>query len=142
YFAEKLIGDTQEAEDIVLDTFSKFWTRRENFETLPNIRAFLYISTRNACFNYLKYRRLQNKRQHELAEAWEPEQEENAEQLRVRSEVLRLLQTEIEKLPSKCRLVFELTFFEELKPNEIADLLKISVNTVRNQKARALSLLK
>lgn len=142
YFANKLIDDRQEAEDIVLDTFQKLWARREHFETMPNIKAFLYITVRNTCLNYLRYRETQRKRSREMAKLLPDRFEEDAEQQRIRAEVLKNIYNEIEKLPKKCREVFELIYFEGLKANEIAEQLQISESTVRNQKVRALQLLK
>lgn len=142
YFANKLIEDRQEAEDIVLDTFQKLWARREHFESMPNVKAFLYITVRNTCLNYLRYRDTQRKRAREMLKSLPEKFEEDAEQHRIRAEVLRNIYTEIEKLPVKCREVFELAFFEDLKTNEIAGRLHISESTVRNQKARALQLLR
>jgi RNA polymerase sigma-70 factor (family 1) len=142
YFANKLIEERQEAEDIVLDTFQKLWARREHFETMPNIKAFLYITVRNTCLNYLRYRETQRKRTREMIKLMPDRFEEDAEQQRIRAEVMKNIYSEIEKLPKKCREVFELYYFEGLKANEIAEQLQISESTVRNQKVRALQLLK
>jgi RNA polymerase sigma-70 factor (ECF subfamily) len=142
YFANKLIEDRQEAEDIVLDTFQKLWARREHFETMPNIKAFLYITVRNTCLNYLRHRETQRKRTRELVKLLPDRFEEDAEQQRIRAEVMKNIYSEIEKLPKKCREVFELIYFEGMKANEIAEQLQISESTVRNQKVRALQLLK
>jgi RNA polymerase sigma-70 factor (family 1) len=142
YFANKLIEDRQEAEDIVLDTFQKLWARREHFETMPNIKAFLYITVRNTCLNYLRYRETQRKRTREMIKLLPDRFEEDAEQQRIRAEVMKNIYSEIEKLPKKCREVFELYYFEGMKANEIAEQLQISESTVRNQKVRALQLLK
>ena len=44
----------------------------------------------------------------------------------------------MQALPEQCRLVFKLSRFEELKYQEIADQLNISVKTVENQIGKAL----
>src|SRR5258708_13374347 len=56
YFAEKRIQDREEAEDIVAQTFSILWQKREDFETEEKIRSFLYVTTRNACIDFLRQR--------------------------------------------------------------------------------------
>jgi RNA polymerase sigma-70 factor (ECF subfamily) len=142
YFANKLIDDRQEAEDIVLDTFQKLWARREHFETMPNIKAFLYITVRNTCLNYIRHKETQRKRTREMLKLLPEPLEEDAEQHRIRAEVLQNIYSAIEKLPRKCREVFELSYFEGMKAQEIAEQLQISESTVRNQKVRALQLLK
>src|SRR5687767_1865258 len=53
-FAERMLRDRPAAEDIVGDTFIKLWNRHTDFENLMNVKAFLYITTRNACLNLLK----------------------------------------------------------------------------------------
>ena len=45
-------------------------------------------------------------------------------------------------LPEQCRLVFQLSRFEELKYQEIADQLKISVKTVENHMGKALKIMR
>jgi RNA polymerase sigma-70 factor (ECF subfamily) len=45
-------------------------------------------------------------------------------------------------LPEQCRLVFQLSRFEELKYQEIADQLQISVKTVENQMGKALKIMR
>src|SRR5690349_7900035 len=55
YFAKQLISDDQPVEDIVAESFVKLWQRHPDFQTLNNIKAFLYVSTRHSCYNYLKH---------------------------------------------------------------------------------------
>src|SRR5260370_37520717 len=58
------------------------------------------------------------------------EMEEN--ELRVR------LYKAIDQLPEQCQKVFRMSRFEELKPQEIADRLGISIKTVKNHITHAL----
>ncbi|MNW01780.1 RNA polymerase sigma factor [compost metagenome] len=48
----------------------------------------------------------------------------------------------LKKLPPKAREIVELTYLEGYSNQEVADLLHISLQTVKNQKLRALSLLR
>src|SRR5258706_13598450 len=54
-FAYNLIRKETEAQDITTETFIKLWRLKENFESLNNIRAFLYVTSRNASIDYLRY---------------------------------------------------------------------------------------
>src|SRR4051812_17685683 len=96
-FTKRLTEDTHEGENIALDLFVKLWERRENFETLQNIKAFLFISARNACLNFLKARK-RNRLTTEEALAIVTEKEKVADYYIIKSEILRALDEEIQKL--------------------------------------------
>jgi RNA polymerase sigma-70 factor (family 1) len=140
-FAERLLTDRAAAEDIVGDSFIKLWDRRTDFETLQTIKAFLYITVRNASLNYLKQVKRDTLSKKQLAYL-SSEKEEFVLNDIIRSEVLREIMSEIETLPEQCRKVLKLGYLEGKRNQEIADMLGISVHTVKNQKARAIQLLK
>ena len=143
YFAERLINDSAEAEDIISHTFVKFWKHCGNFETEANIRAFLYITVRNNCFNFLKSRQRLEKGKKELV-AVLPSAEDLAlsERFIIETGFLKVVHEHIQNLPEKCKEIFLLTYFEGMKANEIARLLNISVSTVTTQRSRALKYLR
>lgn len=140
YFAECIIKDQQEAEDIAASSFIKIWKKHADFETAQNIKAFLFISTKNACFDYLKHFKRQSLAQKEYFKQLSEEEDHILNYL-IEAEFLQLLNAEIEDLPEKCRAVFKFIYFDSLKTDEIAQRLALSVKTVRNHKARAVSLL-
>jgi RNA polymerase sigma-70 factor (family 1) len=140
-FAERLVTDRSAAEDIVGESFIKLWNKRNDFETLQNTKAFLYITTRNACLNLLKQSKRDNLSKKQLAYLTSEREEYVLNEI-VRAEVLQEIMQAIENLPEQCGKVLKLGYLEGLKNQEIADLLQISVHTVKNQKARAIQLLK
>ncbi len=66
YFAEKLVKDKTEAEDIAVDTFLKLLNKKNDFYNLPDIKAFLFTATRNACFDYMRKTKRHHKSNLEL----------------------------------------------------------------------------
>ncbi len=58
------------------------------------------------------------------------------------TELQQKLDEALATLPEQCRTVFQLSRFEELRYQEIADRLSISVKTVENQIGKALRLLR
>lgn len=141
YFAEKITGSREDAEDIAIDTLRKCWGLRANFETIINIKAFLYITTRNACLNFLQQRRRQAERHKDFSYLYNAENDEDIESLKIKAEVLGEIYKEVHRLPTKCRHVFELVL-QGLPTHEIAKRLHISELNVRSQKKRAIQLLK
>jgi RNA polymerase sigma-70 factor (ECF subfamily) len=140
-FADRLLADKAAAEDIVGEAFIKLWNKRANFESLQNIKAFMYITIRNACLNHLKQVKRDSLNQKQLAYLT-GEKEEFVLNEMIRAEILQEIMQEINNLPEQCRKVLKLGYLEGLKNQEIAKLLNISVHTVKNQKTRAIQLLK
>lgn len=141
YFAVPITQDQQQAEDIVSDCLFKLWQHRATFKTAQNIKAFLYISCRNACLNYLRNLKRRDSAQEGYLAQLEQSEDTILYQI-IETEVLSILSNEIEELPQKCREVFKMIYLENKATDEIAALLGISVKTVRGHKARAIELLK
>lgn len=142
YFAEQMTGEQAAAADIVADIFIKLWQKHTHFNTEPNIKAFLYISTKNACLDFQKHLRLIKRSQKIIANNTAQQEEEVAHDHLIRTELYWHIYNAIEQLPSGCRSIFKMSYFDEMKNQEIADKLHLSVKTVKNQKARAILLLR
>jgi RNA polymerase sigma-70 factor (family 1) len=140
-FAERLVADSAAAEDIVGESFIKLWNKRGDFESTQNIKAFMYITVRNACLNYLKQAKRDSLNQKQLAYLT-GEKEEFVLNEMIRAEVLKEIMSEINNLPEQCGKVLKLAYLEGLRNQEVAKVLNISVHTVKNQKARAIQLLR
>lgn len=140
-FARRYAISAAEAEEVVSESFMKFWLQRDGFDALPGIRSFLYITTRNAALNVL---RKNNRLPTTPLDALETPVEEDPffELEAIRAEVLGAVFREIENLPGKCRQVVLLTYRDGLNTAQIAALMGISVSNVTSQRARAISLLR
>jgi RNA polymerase sigma-70 factor (family 1) len=137
--ANKMVSNTQEAQDICADSFIKLFQTQEKFDSIQNLKAFLFRITRNACLDSLK-----KQERHLLGHKqlrYLMEQKEDFFKDEIEAELVEMIYVSIEKLPKKCRKVFKLTLMG-LGYEEIADHLNISISTVRNQKARGLKLLR
>jgi len=135
-FSMKYIGEMEEAKSLVHEVFISLW---EKFETLPedtNHRSYLYTAVRNRSLNYIRDR----KKLVGLEDISEQGTEEtNAFEVR---ELEKEIELAINTLPEKCRMVFEMSRYEELKYAEIAQKMNISVKTVEAQMSKALSVLR
>ena len=141
YFAWQLTGNKPEGEDIAGEVFIKLWRRHNDFNSLQNIKAFLYIATRNACFDYLKHVQRKNASHEELFYLAE-NSEEFIQSRMAKAEVLQAILYEVETLPPVRRQIFKMIYLQDLSTNEIAQQLNITADTVRVQKARALNSLR
>ena len=72
-----------------------------------------------------------------------PDTAANPEEQIIENEMIEKVHKAIEKLPEKCRYIYLMKRYDDLKYHEIAEILDISINTVKTQMKRALkSLLK
>ncbi|MBO9565460.1 MAG: RNA polymerase sigma-70 factor [Niastella sp.] len=141
-FVKRMVDNRQEAQDITAETFVKLWRLHPNFSTTDKIRAFLFVTARNACYDFLKYNARENSQQKELLHQLLPETDTVVLRDEIKADVLDHIYTAIEQLPQQCKAVFTLSYLEGRKNNEIAELLHITDKTVRNQKVLAKKLLR
>jgi RNA polymerase sigma-70 factor (family 1) len=142
FFIKKLIDDREEAQDITAETFVKLWNLRANFETQQNIKAFLYITARNACLDFLRHQQRQQNNKQEFTYLAMQSDDIALQHDEVQIEVLKQIHSEIENLPTQCRKIFKMAYLERLKNAQIADLLGLTEQTIRNQKTRAIKILR
>src|SRR5690606_23760840 len=143
FFANRLLSnqDLIDAEEIVQDTFLKLYHRKETLATLSNVKAFLYIVTKNACLDRIAKEQVRQRRFEKFMTSFQEAEDIILSEI-IYTEAIREVSEAIELLPEKCRIIMK-QFFEEGKDaKEIAEGLHISVSTVNNQKSRAISLLK
>lgn len=143
FFANRLLSGQAciDAEEIVQDTFLKLFERKGTLVTLQNVKAFLYIVTKNACLDHIAKEQTRLRRFEKFITSFEESEDTILSEI-VYAEALREVSMAIELLPEKCKVIMK-QFFEEGKDaKEIAQGLNITVSTVNNQKSRAISLLK
>ena len=141
YYGSQLVADEQEAEDIVVETFVKLLRKRADFDNLPDIKAFLFTSVRNACYDYLRYTQRHEISHQELIYLTGKEETIDDVEM-IKAKVLQEIYNEIENLPTQCQKVFKYVFFHGLTTEQIAAEMNISPQTVLNQKNRALNQLR
>ena len=142
YFVNKFLPEREDAEDITADVFVKLWKLRANFDNIKNIEAFLYITGRNACLDYLRHLQRQHEKQKELLHVLLQEPADGILQENLKAEILKSIHKEIDSLPRSCRRVFKMAYLEGLTNGQIAETLKINNQSVRNHKQRAIKLLR
>jgi RNA polymerase sigma-70 factor (ECF subfamily) len=143
-YSESITGQLDASEDIVAESFEKAWGRRQEFQTLENLKAFLYRIVRNASLNYKESERRHRTHYEQIRylSKGDPGSDEDLEREILRVEILRDIYQEIENLPERCGQIFKLLFIHNQTTDQIAAQLSINVQTVRTQKARAIQLIK
>jgi RNA polymerase sigma-70 factor, ECF subfamily len=131
-FYLKLTGDRTLSEDLVQEAFFRILKYRHSYRTGTAFRAWMYQIARNARLDHLRKRRPET--------SWEPEMSpavgpvDTAQQ----SQEALLLHTALMQISEDKREVLVLSRFQDLKYEEIAQLLECEVGTVKTRVHRAL----
>jgi RNA polymerase sigma-70 factor (ECF subfamily) len=141
-FITRMVNNRPEAQEITADTFVKLWRLHANFESLESLKSFLYVTGRNACYDFLKLNSREIIHQKELLHQLAPETDSVILRDEIKADVLDYIYAEIDKLPQQCQAIFKLSYLKGLKNNEIANQLQITDKTVRNQKLLAKKILR
>lgn len=140
-FVRRLIGPGQEAEDVVQDTFLALFTNLDRIDPPENLRPYVYRIARNRCYDLL---RRQGRYEHvslddepasvrisfDLArQNGRPPPDEVTHWLLLNLEV----QEAMEKLPENQRQALILYSEEDMTYAEIAEVMEVSVGTVKSR---------
>jgi RNA polymerase sigma-70 factor (ECF subfamily) len=138
----RLIPDEGTCKDLAQELFVDLWNKREQLDIHTSLRAYLRRAAVNKALNYIKAtRRIQLDDAEDLGHL--PDLSESDVQKQEQQDTLEdALHTAIDALPEKCRLVFNLSRFEQLSHREIAEKLGISVKTIENQITKAMKMLR
>lgn len=131
-FAKSFLKDRFLAEEAVSDVFYKVWVNRSSLGNQTTIKAYLFKATYNTSMNYLDEAR--RKRavslddiDVDLGTELCPESE------LITRELKEIIETAIDSLPPRCKLIYRMAKVEQMKYKEIAALLDISVKTIDHQ---------
>ncbi|MGB1004192.1 MAG: RNA polymerase sigma-70 factor [Salibacteraceae bacterium] len=134
-FAYGFTNDSDDAEEIVQNTFVKFWESRKTMVIGNNPKPYLFTMIRNACLNQIKHISIREEyKSHNEREILNQQTEEETDQENLQDKI----QIAIEKMPPQRRKIFEMSRFEGLKYREIAAHLNISIKTVENHMGSAM----
>ena len=139
-FALIFLRDQDESEEAVQRMFVRMWENRRRLTLPDHIRSFLLKSTYNEC---LKTIRAQSTRKKYHQNYYSNFIKESSDEIRLElDEFMPHLNKAIANLPEKCRQIFILQKVEGMRQKKMADILNISVKTVENQVAIAISKLR
>ncbi len=137
FHAMRYVKDFETSEEIVQEAFLSLWEKRDNIDMAQPVKAYLITTIRNKCLNWLRDNKKFNTDMLHFEE-YIPDHEYVSTDKLVEAEILKTINNAIHELPEKCREIFTLSRFGNLKYQEIADQLQISVKTVETQMSKAL----
>ncbi|MBI4461038.1 MAG: sigma-70 family RNA polymerase sigma factor [Acidobacteria bacterium] len=149
--AHRLLNDPADADDVVQEAFLKVFRSIDQFQGSCPLKAWLYRVTVNTVANQNRWWRRHREQERPL-EAPEPEsrpldfladtQARSPFQSLLSREMQELVQTALQRLSESSRTVLVLREMEDLSYEEVAEILHVSLGTVKSRLARARQLLK
>ena len=136
----RVVPDRAVVEDLLQDVFLRLWQGIETLPTIDSYRAYLNRMALNAALRH------QQRAQRQVA--WDDAPPTaapvapNALDALHAAEAADAVAAALNQLPPQCRIVFELSRYEEMSYQQIAEALEISPKTVENQMGKALRIMR
>ena len=140
-FATKRLGSPDMASDLIQELFLKLWVRRDVLSVKGELQGYLTVCLRNLIIDHYSREMVKNKYL-SFASQQQKDIDNNTSDLLDYKDTSNLLQTNINALPQRMKQVFHLSKVEEYSIEEIANELKLSRQTVKNQLGAAVSRLR
>lgn len=130
WHVRKIVIDHEDANDLTQDIFVKIWKNLEKFQGNSQLYTWMYKIATNECLSFLNRKRKRffiplvdvNK---ELSEKLENSEHISGDEIQIK------LQKALLKLPDKQRLVFNMKYFDDMKYEEISEVLGTSVGALK-----------
>ncbi len=136
-YADRFLHDLGMAEDVVQTVFVRLWENRQAVRS-ASVRYYLVNSVKNNCIDIARKEETRKKyNQHQINQPLNFQGEFWAE-----TELREMIEKSINKLPARCREIFILNRYDNLKSKEIAQRLHLSPRTVEAQILKALKILR
>jgi RNA polymerase sigma factor (sigma-70 family) len=126
----KMVIDHDDADDLVQECFVKVWKNIDSFREDAQLYTWIYRIATNECLNFLRKKKNRfflpiHDIQHDLTQKLDNGTLMDGDAIQLK------LQKALLKLPDKQRLVFNMKYFDDLKYEEIAEITKTTVGSLK-----------
>lgn len=140
HLAYRMLGQSQEAEDVVQETFLRVYTNLDRYDENQKFSTWIYRIATNLCIDRLRKRRISYSLDAEMPEGegadWYsllPSDQATPEKEIVLSETQQQIRKAIDSLPEKYKSVVILRYLQDMSLQEIGDVLNMPVTTVKTR---------
>ncbi|WP_286778241.1 MULTISPECIES: RNA polymerase sigma factor [Sphingobacterium] len=131
WHVRRMVIDHDDADDVVQDIFVKVWKNLGNFREDSQLYTWLYRIATNECITFLnKKKQKQNVSLDDDTTAYLAETLADGNYFNGDKAQMKLQQALL-TLPEKQKLVFNMKYFEDMKYEEISELLGTSVGALK-----------
>jgi RNA polymerase sigma factor (sigma-70 family) len=130
WHVRRMVIDHDDADDIVQDVFIKIWKNLPGFRNDAQLYTWMYRIATNECITFLNKKKQKNNVSlddvdFELADTLSGSDQFTGDRIQLK------LQQAILTLPDKQRLVFNMKYFDDMKYEEMSDVLGTSVGALK-----------
>ncbi|UCJ10165.1 RNA polymerase sigma-70 factor [Chitinophaga pendula] len=126
------------AEEIVQGVFLSIWTQRANLKGVISPTDYLYRLVANRCLDRIRRHERESKAQYLLQQELLSESDATTE-VNQKERLHQLLEEAVNHLPQQRRRIYQLRYKDGLSYHQIAEMLDLTKNTVRNHLTLAVS---
>ncbi|NLH60978.1 MAG: RNA polymerase sigma factor [Ignavibacteriales bacterium] len=139
-FILKYTSNRESAEDLTQETFIRFWASRDKLDYNSSPKGYLFKIARNLSLNYLvrEKKPLKIPNEDDYLILLSQNREDELRRVFFHDDC----QKAINMLPERCRATFLLSRYGGFNYYEIAEIMDVSLQTVKNQMNKAISVLK
>lgn len=130
WHVRRLVIDHDDADDLVQEVFIKVWKNLEKFRSDSKLYTWIYRIATNESITFLNKKKQQNNTPldevvQELSESLVASSYFNGDKIQMK------LQQALLTLPEKQRLIFNMKYYDDLKYDEISEILGTSVGALK-----------
>jgi len=140
-FSYKKVRDKESAKDLIQSVYTDLWQKRSSINIKGEFRAYLFTMLKNRILNEFRHQKI-SQRFVDNFQAYINNAEDNTDHLVRYNDFSLLIEREIQALPEKMRIVFQLSKEAAMTRKEIAAVLNLSEEAVKSRMHRAMIILK
>ncbi len=130
WHVRRLVIDHDDTDDLVQEVFIKVWKNLEKFRSDSKLYTWIYRIATNESITFLNKKKQRNNTpldevSEELAESLVASSYFNGDKIQMK------LQQALLTLPEKQRLIFNMKYFDEMKYDEISEVLGTTVGALK-----------
>ncbi len=122
-----ILKDEEETEDIVQSFFIDLWEKKKYLHLNEDIKGYLYVSIRNRALNRIRDKETERKRQ----DVYQLHTDQRMDKTEGIDDYLVNLKEALYELPVQRREAIQLVYLNEKKYQEAADVMGISINSLK-----------
>ncbi|MGX7689714.1 RNA polymerase sigma factor [Flectobacillus roseus] len=140
-FARRTTPSAEDAQDLIQDVFTQLLTQKEQIAPTVFSESYLFAMVRNKLLDKIRKQYVREDYA-QIIRQTSTDADFSTQQTILTNDLDNHLHQAVNILPEKCKEVFQLSRFEQLTIDQIAQKLQISPQTVKNQLSKALQVVR